>query len=188
MHRPWMVILTTLALLAWDKTAAAGDADIYDADGMVPGWLCEPCRSPSEYPTDFAAFAYNAYWGPNAWAWDSTLGIPFRIYNRRLEWVVVWFEDVLFKVPSFLPDTMQIKLRLPTGEVISIEVIKGGPEMPIGVDEEPGVPSYSCGCMAGSGSGGSYLEPEIDMGWDDPGDLIYSLWSTPVGVVEIVDL
>ena len=62
---------------------------MFEEDGrLYPGWLCEWCQTPANY----AAFAYNAYWGDNPWAWGSILGIPFRVYNLDGEWVGIWFE------------------------------------------------------------------------------------------------
>ena len=188
MQRPWMVALAALNLLGATGGVLA-DVDVFDPDGQQPGWLCEQCRDPAAHPEDFAAFAYNAYWGPDAWAWDSILGIPFRIYNLELQWVAVWFEDFFLDAPSLLPNTMQIKLRLNSGEVISIEVLQDGPNMPIGADDGAGHPGDGCFCTSGGESnilGNSSFNPKDS--FDDFAFYVWKMNQMPVGRVEIIDM
>ncbi len=77
---------------------------------------------------------------------SSRLGIPFRIYNSRGQWVVAWFENLLFDSFTLLPDTLDVVLRLPSGEVVSITVLEGGPDMPVGSSDDDGA-SESTGCL-----------------------------------------
>ena len=70
--------------------------DVFDDGEHFPGYLCEECRDPHEHPMDFAAFAFNGFFGDEPWMWDSQLGIPFRIYNLQQQWVSVWFEGIVF--------------------------------------------------------------------------------------------
>ncbi|NIL94998.1 MAG: hypothetical protein GTO71_11335 [Woeseiaceae bacterium] len=127
------------------------EGDIY-ADEDYPGYLCERCRDPFVYAIDFAAFAYNGYWGENPWMRSSRLGIPFRIYNSQGQWVVAWFENLLFDSFTLLPDTLDVVLRLPSGEVVSITVLEGGPDMPVGSSSGDDAPeSTSCFCLWGHG-------------------------------------
>jgi hypothetical protein len=121
-----MVVVTLLLVLLVTADVSAqdqyGSGDVFEDDGTnYPGWLCVGCQ----LPRDYAAFAYNAYWSNDAWAWDSQLGIPFRVYNLDREWVVIWFEDFLFNVPSLLPDTITIKVRLRSGEIVTFEMVQG---------------------------------------------------------------
>ena len=133
MTTPWKVTaLALVALLGTDAQALdrPEDHDIYEDDGyLYPGWLCAACRDPADYPEDFAAFAYNAYWGTDNWAFSSRLGIPFRVYNLQGQWVAVWFEDVFLDVPSLLPNTMDIRIRLETGEIVTIRPSGNAPEL-----------------------------------------------------------
>jgi hypothetical protein len=122
----------TEAVSGWSWVTEGSDGDVYSADVLFPGLLCVDCRDPDRYPVDFAAFAYNAYFGENPWGWGLKLGIPFRVYNLAGEWTVIWFENVLLDRISFLPDTMTIVVRLQTGRILRVEVLEEGPDMPIG--------------------------------------------------------
>jgi len=182
MPKPWMVAsLLIVAMLSTDAVAVVDpDLNIYeDQEEIYPGWLCVDCRDPAEYPNDFAAFAYNAYWGEDPWAFSSELGIPFRVYNLQLQWVVVWFEKFLFDMPSLLPNTMEIHVRLQTGEILTFTVVQGGPDLPVGGEPsivEPG----GCSC----GGGGTEEDYDEGDGYEEPDDFEYP---EPDGVVEIVD-
>ena len=183
MFRPWKVVmLIVVTLLSTDALAIdrRDNYDIYeDEPDIYPGWLCQECRDPAEHPEDFAAFAYNAYFGEDAWAFGSDLGIPFRVYNFKLQWVAIWFENFLFDMPSLLPNTMEIHLRLQTGEVVTFTVVQGGPDLPVGgvtTIAEPG------GCSCGGG-GGEEDYDELD-DYEEPEDFEPPEYN---GIVEIVD-
>ena len=185
MLKPWMVMALLCATL-WSTDALSidgrDDHDIYDDEPYIyPGWLCDDCRDPGEHPADFAAFAYNAYWGEYPWAFGSELGIPFRVYNLQLQWVAIWFEDVLFDMPSLLPNTMEIHLRLQTGEVITLTVVQGGPDLPVGDGTGP-VQSGGCSC----GGGGNEDDDEFDE-FDEFDGFEEFEEDEPTGIVEIVD-
>jgi len=155
------------------------EGDVFTDNGeLYPGYGCLDCRDPEAFPVDFAAFAYNGFWGENPWMRETRLGIPFRIYNRELGWVVAWFEDVYLDSFTFLPDTMQIHVRLPSGQILTFTVLQGGPDMPVGdQDSDSG---SDCGCGGGSSGGEGDDEPATDEGieWEPPD---YD------GSVEIVD-
>ena len=183
MFRPWKVVtLLGVTLLSTDALAIdrRDNYDIYeDEPGIYPGWLCPECRNPLEYPEDFSAFAYNAYFGEDPWAFGSDLGIPFRVYNLDLQWVAIWFENFLFDMPSLLPNTMEIHVRLRTGEVVTFTVVQGGPDLPVGgvtTIAEPG------GCSCGDGGGGEDYDEFGDH--EEPEDFEPPEYD---GVVEIVD-
>lgn len=109
--------------------------DVLD-DGFYPGFLCPDCRDPMQYPADYAAVIYNGYFGEDPWLLESTLGVPFRIYNLNTDYVVIWFEGVFFDAPSLLPDLMDIRIRLENGVVITLTVMQDGPDMWIGERDE----------------------------------------------------
>lgn len=160
------------------------DNEIYnDDDDFYPGWICEACRDPAEYPEDYAAFAYNAYFGEAAWAFGAELGIPFRVYSREATWVVIWFEDFLWDGVSLLPNTMDVRIRLETGEIVTITVLQGGPDLPVG-DETSGTTDP---CSCGSGGGASEDEEDHSEYADDAEEDFH--WEEPEyeGFVEIVD-
>ena len=188
MGTPWKVMaLGLLALLCTDARAfdRPDDHNIFDNDGYVyPGWLCEACRDPLDHPGDFAAFAYNAYFGNDQWAFDSELGIPFRIYNLAGQWVVVWFENFLFDGISLLPNTMDIRIRLETGEIVTITLVQGGPDLPVGDDVTASEPA-PCDCGGGDGD----ETGEDDETLDDDGFTGDEFWGEPdyEGYVEIID-
>lgn len=152
--------------------------DVFD-DEFFPGILCDVCRDPQEHPEDFAALAFNAYFGDDPWMWGWQLGIPFRIYNLNLDWVAVWFEGVLFDAPTLLPNLMDIRLRLQNGVVITMTVLQDGPDMLIG-ERNPEAGSFADGAGGGSEGDDGYEEPEEQPDIEtDAGDRI--------GIVEIID-
>lgn len=155
------------------------DGDVFTDDGRIyPGYGCLDCRDPEVFPVDFAAFAYNGFWGEYPWMRETRLGVPFRIYNRELGWVAVWFEDVYLDSFTFLPDTMQVHVRLPTGQILTFTVLQGGPDMPVG-DPAPDAES-DCGCTGGGSAGEGEDDPVVDESIE---------WEPPdyAGSVEIVD-
>lgn len=191
MHiKPWMaILLAVVALQSADGNASTTRLQRDGAngeDGNVPGWGCIECRDPAEHPEDFAAFAYNAYFGSDPWASSSRLGMPFRVYNMQMQWALIWFEDIVFDLPSLLPNTMDIRVRLPSGQVITITVIQGGPDLPVGPPVEPpniGPDGSACTCGGGGGgeaddSGDAGDDGETGSEADDTGGQ---------GVVDILD-
>ncbi|MDX1498749.1 MAG: hypothetical protein R3176_02555 [Woeseiaceae bacterium] len=61
------------------------EGDVFDSPaGEYPGILCDQCRDPAEFLIDFAAVAYNGWWGESPWIRDTRLGMPFRVYNLEL--------------------------------------------------------------------------------------------------------
>lgn len=155
------------------------DGDVFAYDGTIyPGYLCDACRDPEDHAIDYAAFAYNGYWGEDPWMRETRLGMPFRIYNLLGQWVVVWFEDMIFDTPSLLPNTLDVRIRLPDGKVIKITLLQDGPDIPIGADDTAEA-TPSCGCTGGDDSEGDddYTEPEE---YEFPE-------YEPTGSVEIID-
>ena len=136
----------------------AREGDVFtDAEDLYPGWACPDCRDPVAYPLDFAAFAYNGFWGQEPWMMGSRLGVPFRVYNLQLDWVAVWFEDVYFDSFTFLPDTLEVHIRLTTGQILTFTLLQGGPDLPVGSqpgDVEPGAEAGGDGSGGGSGGDG----------------------------------
>jgi len=161
------------------------DGDVFaDSGEIYPGYMCDECRDPSEHSMDFVAVAYNGYFGDNQWMWGSQLGVPFRIYNLDMQWVVVWFEGIVFDSITLLPDTMDVRVRLPNGQILTFTVIQGGPDLPVG-DPHPEPPPNSVNCSCGGDGGGSDDEDDYPDGDDyepeEPEEPEYS------GVVEIWD-
>jgi hypothetical protein len=155
------------------------DFDVFEGDsGANRGWLCDACRDPAEHAIDFAAFSYNAYWGEDPWAFESSLGIPFRVYNRDGQWVAVWFEGFLLESISLLPSTMEVLVRLPTGEIVTFLVLQDGPDMVVGEPDTLSEPD------AGEISGGDGDDGEDYA--DDEGSYEYEAPEL-TGSVEILD-
>lgn len=207
MHKPLIVLGFALLLVAGTSAHALGPDDGQDGwsweDGLigsgdrsrevfsdepdVPGYLCDDCRDVYTDPMDFVAMAYNGYFGDDPWMWESQLGIPFRIYNLQGQWVAVWFEGVIFDSITFLPDTLDVRLRLPNGQILTFSVLQDGPDLPIGnpdPDPDPETPVATNNCSCGGGGGGEgeddYAEP--DEGLPEPVEL-----PEPSGVVTILD-
>ena len=195
MRRRMQIIIAALVALTGTQAAAIefhdwsweggllGDrieGDVFDDDANYPGYLCDRCRDPEDHPVDYAAVAYNGYFGETPWMRDSLLGIPFRIYGLDGRWIAVWFEDVLFDMPSFLPNTLDIRIRLPDGRIVTVTVLQDGPDMPVGSDES-GDSGSSCDC--GGGGGGD----EGDDDYTEPDDYEPPDVDDPEGIVEIID-
>jgi len=156
--------------------------DVYD-DGFFPGYLCDECRDPDEFPMDFAAFAFNGFFGDNPWLRDTELGIPFRVYALDGQWVVIWFDNVLFDIQTMLPNLLDILLRLNTGQILTFTVVQNGPDLLLG-DPEGGSGEGS-GCSCAGGTGDDSGDDEYDE-YDEPDE--YELEEPErYGVVEIED-
>lgn len=188
--KPWMAILLVVAALHGTDGNALTTGHARDRangeDGVVPGWGCIECRDPTEHPEDFAAFAYNAYFGSDPWASSSRLGMPFRVYNMHMQWVLIWFDNILFDLPSLLPDTMDIRVRLPSGEVITITVIQGGPDLPVGPPVvPPNISPDGSPCTCGGGGGGEADDSDELPDDGDPGSEVDGPGRH--GVVDILD-
>ncbi len=169
MRRPRMVVIASLLLLLISAQLMADGrhdgGDVFEDDGTrYPGWLCTVCRTPA----NFAAFAYNAYWSDSAWALGSRIGVPFRVYNLAGDWVVIWFEDFLFDIPTLLPSTVMIKVWLRSGQIVNVEMVKGLSALPIGGS---GTGSVTGGSGGGTSGGGPALV----------------VTSSATGVVSIID-
>jgi hypothetical protein len=188
MHKCFQIVLLTLAFQAAPAFAIEyGDRDfadradtVYD-DGFFPGIICHACRDPMQYPQDYAAVIYNGFFGENPWLRGWQLGLPIRIYDSHLNYVLVWFEGALFETPSLLPNLLEIRIRLANGVIITLTLLQDGPDMPVG-DPDNSVPGGTTPCYCSSGGAGNgdddYEEPEEieDIEFDDP-----------VGYVDIVD-
>lgn len=120
---------------------------VYD-NGYLPGIICHACRDPSEYPEDYAALIYNGFFGEDPWLSGWRLGLPIRIYDADMNYVLVWFDGVLFDPPSLLPNLMEIHVRLPNGVIVTLIVLQDGPDMPIGGDQNgpSGGSTSPCNC------------------------------------------
>ena len=181
MRYSWMMIVLAVSLCAASARALemSSDYGVFEDDGgAYPGWFCEACRDPDEHAIDYAAHSYNAYWGEDPWAFESGLGMPFRVYNRDGEWVAVWFEDFLLDSISLLPSTMEVLVRLPSGEIVTFVVLKNGPDMQVG-EPDPVDESDTGDTSDGGGDDGDDYA-------DDDG--VYEYEETePTGSVEILD-
>lgn len=178
MHKYSRLVLLLLAMHF--APAFAGDinkrTDDVFGNGFYPGYMCVECRNPEDFPMDYAAFAYNHFFGENPWLRNSRLGIPFRVYNMKLEYAIVWFEKMLFDAPSFLPNLLEIKLRLENGRVLTMEVLQTGPPLPIG--PEVNISRQGGGWGSGGDDDHDYSDDGEDFDFDDEGFR---------GVVEIED-
>ncbi|MGI9272175.1 MAG: hypothetical protein ACR2QT_10400 [Woeseiaceae bacterium] len=145
-------------------------------DDFVPGIVCDVCGDPYEDPMDFVGVAYNAFFGDEPWLAGSDVSWPFRIYNLDGQWVAVWFENILFDMPSLLPDTMEVMVRFQNGLVVTYTVLQDGPTIQVGPEPESG--SADCSCGGDGEEEDDYADIEEE--WE-PEE------SEPTGVVEIVD-
>ncbi len=135
-----LLVLTMHSAFADPVEDEDDDGDIYGPD-FFPGYLCDDCRDPDEYPMDYVAFVHNGYFGLNAWMWESELGVPFRIYALSGEWVVAWFEGIAFDLPSFYPNLMNVMVRRSNGQVLRFTIVQSTSDLTIGSAEDSG-----CSC------------------------------------------
>jgi len=178
-----------ILLLAFALSCVPGYADDTEeradnvfGNGFYPGYVCDECRSPPpDFPMDFAAVASNEFFGDNPWLRQSNLGMPFRVYNLQREYVVIWFEGLLFDIPSLLPNLMDIRVRLENGQVITITVLQNGPELPVG--EIPTGPEFDSN---DSGDGGGGDDGDEDDDYEEPDDYEFEE-PEHNGVVDIED-
>ena len=145
--------------------------------GFVPGILCDDCRDPYEYPMDYVAFGFNAFFGDDPWLFGPNVGWPFRVYNLEREWVNIWFEDVFNFTPSLLPELLTVMIRFENGRVVPYSVLRDEPSLPVG-EQESESGSAACGCAGGDDGDGEYTEPEEEWELEEP---------ERTGSVEIVD-
>lgn len=163
--------LTALLLLLLQCGSGLADdfevrADNVFDQGFYPGVLCDQCRDSTDHPMDFAAAAYNMFFGDEPWARDSLISWPFRIYNTQGQYAVIWFEDLLFDVPTLLPDLLTVVVRLQNGMVLRFEVLQDGSDLPVG-DPAPSS-SSDCTCSGGDGEGSEDDPEDIDDEFDPP--------------------
>ena len=179
-----LIILMFAAVLPYSPAFAddTEDVDVFDND-FGPGIVCDDCRDPYEYPMDYVGLAYNAFFGDEAWLFDSNVSWPFRIYNLDGDWVAIWFEDLLFDMPSLMPNLMEVMLRFENGQVMLYTVLQDGPDMQVGAETESDSESGSADCdcdEGGEDSDDEYEDPEEEWEWDEEE-------SERTGDVEIVD-
>jgi len=156
--------------------------DVYD-DGFYPGYLCDECRDPDEFPMDFVAFAFNGFFGDNPWLRDTELGIPFRVYALDGQWVVIWFDNVLFDIQTMLPNLLDILLRLDTGQILTFTVVQNGPDLLLGDPDADSGDAAACSCGDGGDDEDEYDDSNDDDDWSD-----YEPDAPEgIGVVEIED-
>ncbi len=151
---------------------------VYD-NGFFPGIVCSACRDPMEYPEDYAALIYNGFFGENRWLTDWQLGLPIRVYDENLNYVLVWFEGVLFDMPSLLPNLMDMLVRLPNGVIIRLTVLQEGPDMIVGDDPNRVGGGTASHCYCGGG--------RDDDDYAEPDEIEEIEFDNPVGRVEILD-
>jgi hypothetical protein len=147
--------------------------------GFVPGLLCEDCRDPYDYPMDYVAFGYNAFFGEDPWLFGSEVNWPFRVYNLEREWVNIWFDDVFHFWPSLLPEVLTVMIRFENGRIFRFYVLRDEPSLPVGEQQpEPESESTACGCAGGDDDDDEYTEPEEELEFEE---------RERTGSVEIVD-
>lgn len=87
--------------------------------------LCSECRDPHDYPDDFANFAFNQIYGPEAWlSFDQA--DDFFVTNLDNQRVYVDVDFVFlgvgvegFRLPYWPTNILEITLALPNGNLIS---------------------------------------------------------------------
>lgn len=135
--------------------------------------ICVECRDPHEYPEDYANFAFNQIYGPDAWLTFEQADDFFitSLENQRVYIDVDFVFDGLhvegFEVPLWPKNLVQITLALPNGDLLKMyrSVFQTSLPVPASADSEPGDAGDGASDEDGGSSGG---EGESDDDYGDP--------------------
>lgn len=162
------VLLSTLA------------ADVCRAQANSVNILCSACRDPHDYPNDFANFAFNQIYGPDAWL-DFDLADDFYVTNLSnqrvyvdVDYVFLGFGFEGFRVPYWPTYILKITLALPNGNLLSVYRSVFQTSLPVPSSNESDQDDAGAGSSSSGGGDGGGDEDDEDYGdfdadyeWDD---------------------
>ena len=154
MHKLLPILLLLLPLAA----------DICVAQTSPLNIVCADCRDANQYPDDFANFAFNQAYGPDAWLTFEQAD-DFYITNLDNQTVYVDIDFVFLgfgfeglELPFWPTNLLQVTLALPNGNIYTVLRSIFLTPLP--------VPASDDGDVSGGG-GGSEGEDEDDDNYDD---------------------
>jgi len=148
--------------------------DVCLAQANAINIMCDECRDPLEYPDDYANFAFNQIYGPDAWLTFEQADDFFitNLENQRVYIDVDFVFDGLnfegIQVPLWPKNLVQITLALPNGDLLKMyrSVFQTSLPVPASEESEPNDAGDSeSGEDGGSGGGG---DGEADDDYGDP--------------------
>lgn len=101
-------------------------ADICVAQTSPLNIVCADCRDPNQYPDDFANFAFNQAYGPDAWltfeqADDYYItNLDNQTVYVDIDFVFLGFGFAGFKLPYWPTNLLQFTLALPNGNIYTV--------------------------------------------------------------------
>ena len=147
-------------------------AEVCVAQGNHLNIVCKDCRDPHDYPDDFANFAFNQIYGPDAWlSFDQA--DDFFVTNLSNQRVYVDADYIFFGIGfegfrvAFWPkNLMQFTLALPDGTVLQTirSIYQTSLPVPSSHDAQPSHPD------SGGSSFGGDEEEDGDDEYDDADD------------------
>ncbi len=115
--------MRSLLLICVLLSSLAADTCLAQANSI--NILCSECRDPHDYPDDFANFAFNQIYGPEAWL-SCDQADDFFVSNLDNQRVYVDVDFVFlgvgvegFLLPYWPTNILKITLALPNGDLIS---------------------------------------------------------------------
>ena len=135
--------------------------------------VCDECRDPNAYPEDYANFAFNQIYGPDAWLSFEQADDFFvtNLDNQRVYIDVDYVFDGLhfegFEVPLWPKNLVQIMLALPNGDLLKMyrSVFQTSLPVPASEENEPDNAGDSASDEHGDSGGGG---GEADDDYGDP--------------------
>lgn len=101
-------------------------ADICLAQANAINIFCEDCRDAGQYPDDYANFAFNQIYGPDAWLSFDQADDFFitnidghRVYVD-VDYVMYGFDFEGFDIPFWPRNLLKITLALPDGRLLAV--------------------------------------------------------------------
>lgn len=143
--------------------------------------LCDACRDPHDYPDDYANFAFNQIYGPDAWLTFEQADDFFvtNLDNQKVyvdaDYVFTGFNLQGFYVPLWPLFIMQIQLALPNGDLHTVFRSIFQTSLPVPSSTGNAQDNGNTGNVSSSGGGGGdegeededYDSDAEDYDWED---------------------
>jgi len=147
-------------------------AEVVLAQANAINVVCVACRDPHEYPEDFANFAFNQFYGPDAWmSFDQADDFFITNLNNQTvyadaDFVLLGFGFEGFRVPFWPTNLVRITLALPNGELYTAFRSVFRTSLPVGPADD-GAQSGAGGHTPSGGSDGGDDEDDEYDGYDE---------------------
>ena len=166
MRKLMLGLLAASPLVAGVCLAQANAINIY----------CETCRDPNEFPNDYANFAFNQIYGPDAWL-SFEQADDFFITNAAgqkvyvdVDFVMMGFNFRGFHVPFWPRYVLRITLALPNGMLLAVFRSVFQTSLPVPASPDGPDPDTTSGAAGPDGSGDEEDEGQDDHSYEDEFD------------------